>query len=41
MERTQQDIYLLLHFFDSGKLPAAGIPWFSRLFGRNSLVAAF
>lgn len=41
IERAEQDIYLLLQSFDSGKVPAAGIPWFSTLFGRDSLVAAF
>ncbi|WP_071515800.1 amylo-alpha-1,6-glucosidase [Geitlerinema sp. PCC 9228] len=41
IERAEQDMYLLLQSFDSGKVPAAGIPWFSALFGRDSLVAAF
>jgi glycogen debranching enzyme len=40
IERAEQDIYLLRQSFGKGKVLAAGIPWFSTLFGRDSLIAA-
>lgn len=40
VEQAERDIYLLLQSFESGRALAAGIPWFSTLFGRDSLIAA-
>ncbi|MEQ9236797.1 amylo-alpha-1,6-glucosidase [Coleofasciculus sp. E2-BRE-01] len=40
IERAEQDIYLLGQTFGKGKILCAGIPWFSTLFGRDSLIAA-
>ncbi|NEO25751.1 MAG: amylo-alpha-1,6-glucosidase, partial [Kamptonema sp. SIO4C4] len=40
IERAEQDTYLLGQTFGEGKFLAAGIPWFSTLFGRDSLIAA-
>jgi glycogen debranching enzyme len=40
VERAEQDIYLLRQSFGKGKVLAAGIPWFSTLFGRDSIIAA-
>ncbi|WP_069789704.1 glycogen debranching N-terminal domain-containing protein [Cyanobacterium sp. IPPAS B-1200] len=40
IEQAQEDIYLLLQSFGFGKVLVAGIPWFSTLFGRDSLIAA-
>jgi glycogen debranching enzyme len=44
IERAEQDIYALLQSFDrgeeQGRVLAAGIPWFSTLFGRDSILAA-
>lgn len=40
IERAEQDIYLLRQTFDKDKVLAAGIPWFSTLFGRDSIIAA-
>ena len=40
IERAEQDIYLLRQSFSKGKVLAAGIPWFSTLFGRDSIIAA-
>ena len=40
IERAEQDIYLLSQTFGDGKILSAGIPWFSTLFGRDSLIAA-
>ncbi|MBD2395145.1 amylo-alpha-1,6-glucosidase [Cyanobacterium aponinum FACHB-4101] len=38
--QAENDIYLLLQSFGQGKILVAGIPWFSTLFGRDSLIAA-
>lgn len=40
IERGEQDIYLLRQTFGKDKVLAAGIPWFSTLFGRDSIIAA-
>jgi glycogen debranching enzyme len=40
IERAEQDIYLLRQTFGKDKVLAAGIPWFSTLFGRDSIIAA-
>ncbi|MCM1981877.1 amylo-alpha-1,6-glucosidase [Lyngbya confervoides] len=38
--QAEQDIYLLLQSFSGGKVLAAGIPWYSTLFGRDAIIAA-
>lgn len=40
IERGEQDIYLLRQTFGKDKVLSAGIPWFSTLFGRDSIIAA-
>jgi glycogen debranching enzyme len=40
LERSEQDIYLLRQSFGKGKALSAGVPWFSTLFGRDSIIAA-
>jgi glycogen debranching enzyme len=40
IEQGKGDISALLQSFGSGRVLAAGIPWFSALFGRDSLIAA-
>lgn len=40
IERAEQDIYLLRQTFDTHKALSAGVPWFSTLFGRDSIIAA-
>lgn len=40
IERAEQDIYLLRQTFGKHKALSAGIPWFSTLFGRDSIIAA-
>lgn len=40
LERAEQDIYLLRQSFEQGKVLSAGVPWFSTLFGRDSIIAA-
>jgi glycogen debranching enzyme len=40
IERAEQDIYLLRQSFGKGKALSAGVPWFSTLFGRDSIIAA-
>ncbi len=41
IERAERDIYLLRQSFEDKKALSAGIPWFSTLFGRDSLIAAW
>jgi glycogen debranching enzyme len=38
--RAKQDVYLLRQTFGQGKVMSAGVPWFSTLFGRDSIIAA-
>jgi glycogen debranching enzyme len=40
LERAEQDIYLLRQTFSKNKALSAGVPWFSTLFGRDSIIAA-
>jgi glycogen debranching enzyme len=40
IERAEQDTYLLRQSFGRGKVLSAGVPWFSTLFGRDSIIAA-
>ncbi|WP_414755801.1 glycogen debranching N-terminal domain-containing protein [Anabaena sp. CCY 9910] len=40
IERAEQDMYLLRQSFDKYKTVSAGVPWFSALFGRDSLITA-
>jgi glycogen debranching enzyme len=40
IERAEQDVYLLRQSFGKGKVLSAGVPWFSTLFGRDSIIAA-
>ncbi len=40
IQRAEQDIYLLRQSFGKGKVLSAGVPWFSTLFGRDSIIAA-
>ncbi len=40
LERAEQDIYLLRQSFGRGKALSAGVPWFSTLFGRDSIIAS-
>ncbi len=41
IERAERDVYLLRQSFKDKKALSAGIPWFSTLFGRDSLIAAW
>ena len=41
IERAERDIYLLRQSFEERKFLSAGIPWFSTLFGRDSIIAAW
>ena len=41
IERAERDIYLLRQSFEDRKFLSAGIPWFSTLFGRDSIIAAW
>jgi len=40
IDRAVQDIYLLRQTFEGHKFLSAGVPWFSTLFGRDSIIAA-
>ncbi len=40
VERAEQDMYLLRQSFGKYKTVSAGVPWFSTLFGRDSLITA-
>jgi glycogen debranching enzyme len=40
IQRAEQDVYLLRQSFTQGKALSAGVPWFSTLFGRDSIIAA-
>lgn len=40
IQRAEQDIYLLRQTFGKNKALSAGVPWFSTLFGRDSIIAA-
>ena len=40
IERAEEDIYLLRQSFEKGTVLSAGVPWFSTLFGRDSIIAA-
>lgn len=41
IERAEQDIYLLRQSFGKYKTVSAGVPWFSTLFGRDSIITAW
>ncbi|NEU71093.1 amylo-alpha-1,6-glucosidase [Hassallia byssoidea VB512170] len=41
IERAEQDMYLLRQSFGKHKTVSAGVPWFSSLFGRDSLITAY
>lgn len=40
IERAEQDLYLLRQTFGKYKTVAAGVPWYSTLFGRDSIITA-
>ncbi|MEB3180164.1 MAG: amylo-alpha-1,6-glucosidase [Nostocaceae cyanobacterium] len=40
IERAEQDMYLLRQSFGQYKTVSAGVPWFSALFGRDSIITA-
>ncbi|BAY32772.1 amylo-alpha-1,6-glucosidase [Nostoc carneum NIES-2107] len=40
IERAEQDMYLLRQSFGKNKTVSAGVPWFSALFGRDSIITA-
>jgi len=40
IERAEQDLYLLRQSFGKHQTVSAGVPWFSTLFGRDSLITA-
>ncbi|WP_353932015.1 amylo-alpha-1,6-glucosidase [Okeanomitos corallinicola TIOX110] len=40
IERAEQDLYLLRQSFGDHKTVSAGVPWFSTLFGRDSIITA-
>jgi glycogen debranching enzyme len=41
LERGERDIYLLRQSFGNKQALSAGIPWFSTLFGRDAIIAAW
>ncbi len=41
IERAEQDVYMLRQSFQERKVLVAGIPWFSTLFGRDAIIAAW
>ncbi|MFP4006621.1 MAG: glycogen debranching N-terminal domain-containing protein [Spirulinaceae cyanobacterium] len=40
LARAEKDIYVLRQTFDDCRVISAGVPWFSTLFGRDSIIAA-
>lgn len=40
IERAEQDMYLLRQSFGKHRTVSAGVPWFSTLFGRDSIITA-
>lgn len=40
IEQAELDLYLLRQTFEGRKVLSAGVPWFSTLFGRDSIMAA-
>jgi glycogen debranching enzyme len=40
IQRAEQDVHLLLQSFKDAQALSAGVPWFSTLFGRDSLISA-
>lgn len=40
IDKAVQDVYLLRQTFEGSRFLSAGVPWFSTLFGRDSLIAA-
>ncbi len=40
LDQAEQDIYLLRQTFGKNKALSAGVPWFSTLFGRDSIISA-
>lgn len=40
ISRAKQDLYLLRQTFAGRKVLAAGVPWFSTLFGRDAIISA-
>jgi glycogen debranching enzyme len=40
IDRAVQDVYLLRQTFEGHQVLSAGVPWFSTLFGRDSIISA-
>ncbi|MBW4519314.1 MAG: amylo-alpha-1,6-glucosidase [Scytolyngbya sp. HA4215-MV1] len=40
IDRAKRDVYVLRQTFGQNKALSAGVPWFSTLFGRDSIIAA-